>query len=213
MSPKRHATPVAPPEELARWLGKVVASAQALRKALADENRLPEGFPRGDIDALAATLEKVPGMSIEGTLGALTYAGDKLEQLRQRWVAVAADAGDLPEMPWGGRIDTPLALLSADVGAARAWHADAARVTAEASPVPEPLVARGGTPDLRALADAVGETATGSANLAGRLDRHRIPASVPADNLVRGIVDVEVMAARNGSSWAPPSHGYGSSTG
>lgn len=194
MYPTRADIPVAPPAELARWLAMVVASAKALREALADENLLPDGFPKGDIDALAATLEQTPGMSVEGALGALTYAADKLEQLRQRWVEVVEDADDLPEMPLRGRIDTPLALLSADVGAARAWYADAAKETAEASPVPEALVATSGTPDLRELADSAGKNAKTSAGLADDLDRHKIPGSIPADNLMRGIRDVEVLA-------------------
>ena len=193
MYPTRADISIVPPAELGRWLSKIVTSAKALRKALDDENLLPEGFPKGDIEALAATLEQTPGMSIEGALGALTYAGDKLEHVRQRWVVVADEAGDLPEMPWRGRIDTPRALRGADVRAARAWYTDAARETAEASPVPEALLAKGGTADLRELAGAAGANAATSAAIADKLDQHKTEGSISADNLIRGIRDVEVL--------------------
>jgi formylglycine-generating enzyme required for sulfatase activity len=43
-----------------------------------------------------------PGMSVAGVLGALTYAAPKLEELRERWVEIADDQDDLPDVARGG---------------------------------------------------------------------------------------------------------------
>lgn len=177
---------------LAGWLRKVAASAQGLRESLAAENRFPDGFPAKDIDALAITLEQTTHMTVDGALGALTYAGDKLDYIRQRWIAVSSE-DELPEMPWSGRIDTPLARLSADVRTARAWYADPLKERAEESPIAEGQTAVSQSGDLATLSSQVGEISDGAGAIAEQLAQGQISGSVGADNLVRGVRDVEIL--------------------
>ncbi|MCW5699447.1 MAG: SUMF1/EgtB/PvdO family nonheme iron enzyme [Rhodospirillales bacterium] len=186
--------PVAPSDELARELEQVAASAAALRDILARVNLLPDDFPKDHLDALAATLERAPGMSADGALHALTYARPKLSQTRRRWVEIPRDEVEYPDVPRGGAIDTAIRGLIADVDTAREWYDAPRQDIAEASAVPEGAVAAGGTPDVADLAERTRKIADDSGAIADELEAGATDESVRADNLVRRVRDVEILS-------------------
>ena len=198
--------PVAPPGALAQELAEVANSAGEVRRALAGANiPLPDHFPRADLDAVAGTLELTPGMSADGALGALTYARPKLSQLRRRWVAIEDSRGELPDVQRGGPIDQAIARLIADVDTAREWYYEARKAAAERSDVPEDVLAPAGSgDDLSALSARAHASADKAGAIADELAEGATPGSVAADNLVRGVRDVEVLSRQEGIELGAP---------
>lgn len=195
---------VAPQGALAQELAEVANSATNLRRALAGANVLPDDFPRGDLDAVAGTLESTPAMSVDGALDALTYARPKLSQLRRRWVAIEDSGSDLPDVQRGGAIDQAIARLIADVDTAREWYYEARKAASEASDAGEDALAPAGTDDLSALSARARETAEKAATVADELAEGATPGSVAADNLVRGVRDVEVLSRQESIELSAP---------
>ncbi len=196
--------PAEPPAVLAQELAEVAASATNLRRALAGANVLPDDFPRGDLDAVAGTLELTPGMSADGALDALTYARPKLSQLRRRWVAIEDSGSELPDVQRGGAIDQTITRLIADVDAAREWYYEARKAAAEASDAPEDALAPAGSAHLSALSARAHATAEKAGAIADELAEGATPGSVAADNLVRGVRDVEVLSRQEGIELGAP---------
>ncbi len=190
--------PVAPQGALAKELEEVARSATGLRHALKGANFLPDDFPRGDLDAVASTLELTPQMSADGALDALTYARPKLSQLRRRWVAIESGADDLPDVQRGGSIDQAITRLIADVDTAREWYYEARKAAAEDSEIPDAVVASGGSAEFAELAARAQDNADQSKAIADELADGTTPGSVAADNLVRRVRDVEVLSRQEG---------------
>jgi formylglycine-generating enzyme required for sulfatase activity len=189
---------VAPQGALAQELEQVSHSARALRDALARSQRdLPEDFPKGDLDALAATLELTPQMSADGAIHALTYARPKLSQIRRRSVRIGDDDDDLPDVPRGGAIDQAITRLIADVDTAREWYDDWVQAAAEQSSFPETATI-GGSPELKALSERADKLAHDTAAIADELAEGASAGSVPADNLQRRVRDVAVLSRQEG---------------
>lgn len=176
---------------LADWLRLVAGGAGALRKALAAE-QVPDDFPRGDLDAIAAALDRVPDMTAHGALSALLYAQSKLSEIRQRWIAIPNDGENWP-VTRNGPIDRTLVEVIAGVGTALECYSDPEREAAAASPVPETLVVEGRRPEFMQLAGMAAGIADRSGQVADELARGATPASGRADSLVRGVRDVAVL--------------------
>ncbi len=199
--------PVAPQGALAQELAEVARSASELRHALTGANFLPDAFPRGDLDAVAATLELTPGMSADGALDALTYARPKLSQLRRRWVSIDDGAGELPDVQRGGAVDQTMARLIADVDTAREWYYEARKAAAEDSEIPKMAVAPGGSTEFQELARRAHHAADQAGGIADELAEGATPTSVRADNLVRRVRDVEVLSRQEGIELNAPQPG------
>ncbi|TVR96421.1 MAG: formylglycine-generating enzyme family protein [Rhodospirillales bacterium] len=169
----------------------------ALRVVLARPQRdLPPEFPKGDLDAVAGTLELVPQMSAEGAIHALTYARPKLSRIRRHSVRIE-DSDALPDVPRGGAIDQAITRLIADVDTAREWYDDRAQEAADQSPFPEAATTTG-SPELGALAQRATNVADRTAAIAAELAAGATPGSVPADNLNRRVRDIEVLTRQEG---------------
>jgi hypothetical protein len=189
---------VAPQGALAQELKQVSSSATELRAALAKPQRdLPGDFPKGDLDAVAATLQLTPQMSAEGALHALTYARPKLSQIRRCSVRIANNDGDLPDVPRGGAIDQAIAQLIADVDTAREWYDEVVQAVAEQSSFLETATISG-SPELRALSERAQKVADQTGAIADELVEGATPGSIPADNLQRQVRDVAVLSRQEG---------------
>jgi|GEM_PF-1927823 formylglycine-generating enzyme required for sulfatase activity len=194
---------IGPREPLAAELVQVAEGAQALRCAVARPNQpLPDDFPTDRLDALAASLMKVPGMSSDAAIHALLYAEARLGQIRLEWIGIAGE--DLPAVPRGGAVDLAIQRLMADVMTARASYAEAVQDAAGASPIPETAVARGTTLEMAQFAERSAGVASEAAYLAKEVREAASPDSIAAENVARRLTDAEILAEQQAQELRAP---------
>ena len=194
----------APPDALAKELREVANAARAFGEAIRVANELPPDFPKAPTREIASALEALPQGTGEGAFEQLTYARNRLSELRRRHI-LTEPAGETQGTPptdaptplmRGERIDQTMTRLVADIATALdAYRALAARDEDERADIAASVPVDPQAQDVKDVAARADRTRKMLEEAAGEVRQIVEPASKAGDDLARQTQDAAGLVA------------------